>query len=121
MITRPHLLVDGKAAVYASRNSRLDAPYFNPSSDRSATLGVRVNHLAWRRYERSFRQLLEIDAGPYWQEGFGSAWVPSVAYRHEWTPDYRWTIGYGIHWSRPVYDGLRETRQGFDLYIRGGK
>ena len=121
MITRPHLLVDGKAAVYASRNSRLDAPYFNPSSDRSATLGVRVNHLAWRRYERSFRQLLEIDAGPYWQERFGSAWVPSVAYRHEWTPDYRWTIGYGIHWSRPVYDGLRETRQGFDLYIRWGK
>lgn len=120
LITQPHLMVDGKAGFYTSRNTRMDAPYFNPSSDRSTTIGLRVNHLAWRRYERSFRQLLEVDAGPYWQEGFGSAWVPSVSYRHEWTPSHRWTIGYGINWSRPIYDGVRETRQGFDLYLRWG-
>lgn len=121
LFTRPHLLIDGKAAVYTSRNTRQDAPYFNPESDRSATLGLRINHLAWRRYERSFRQLLEIDAGPYWQKGYGSNWVPAVSYRHEWSPDHRWTIGYGINWSRPVYDGLRETHRGFDLYIRWGQ
>lgn len=120
LLTRPHLLMDGKASVYASRNTRDDAPYFNPASDYSASVGLRINHLAWRRYERSFRQILEVDAGPYWQEGFGSAWVPAVSYRHEWTPQQRWTLGYGVHWSRPVYDGQRETRQGFDLYVRWG-
>ena len=84
-------------------------------------LGVRADHLAWRDYDHHFRHRLSANAGRYWQEGYGSAWIPSLSYRHEW----QWAMGrvlsYGISWARPVYDGARETRYGFDAELRWGE
>lgn len=123
LFTRPHLLIDGLAGVSTSRASRRDAevPYFNPSRDGSLNLGLRLDHLAWRRYERHFRQRLTVQAGPYWQQGFGSHWVPQLAYEHEWRFATGRTLNYGVNWSRPVYDGVREDRLGFDLTFRWGE
>ncbi|MET4730441.1 biofilm PGA synthesis protein PgaA [Lysobacter enzymogenes] len=123
LYTRPHLLIDGLADVFASRASRTgpDIPYFNPSRDGSLNLGLRIDHLAWRRYERHFRQRLTVQAGPYWQENFGSHWVPQVRYEHEWRFGTGRVLNYGVNWSRPVYDGIREDRLGFDLSFRWGE
>ena len=123
LFTRPHLLIDGLAGVSTSRASRRDAevPYFNPSRDGSLNLGLRLDHLAWRRYERHFRQRLTVQAGPYLQQGFGSHWVPQLAYEHEWRFATGRTLNYGVNWSRPVYDGVREDRLGFDLTFRWGE
>ncbi|WP_158601766.1 tetratricopeptide repeat protein [Solilutibacter pythonis] len=120
LLTRPHWRIDGKVGYYASRGEPMDTAYFNPERDHMASVGLRINHLVWRRYERSFRHTLDIDAGPYRQQGFSSYWVLSVSYRHEWKPAGGWTLGYGFGWSRPVYDGRRETRRSFDLYLRWG-
>ncbi len=123
LYTRPHLLIDGLAEWNASRASRRDAevPYFNPGRDGSLSLGLRLDHLAWRRYQRHFRQRLTVQAGPYWQQGYGSAWVPQVGYRHEWRFGTGRRLEYGLNWSRPVYDGVREERLGFDLGFRWGE
>lgn len=123
LYTRPHLRVDGLAEAYASRASRTgdDIPYFNPSRDGSLNLGLRIDHLAWRRYERHFRQRLTVQAGPYWQENYGSHWVPQVRYEHEWRFGTGRVLDYGVNWSRPVYDGIREDRLGFDLSFRWGE
>lgn len=118
--TAPHLLVDGLASGWTSRGSRDDARYFSPSRDASAALGVRLDHIAWRRYERHFRHRLDLMAGSYWQDGFGSAFVPSAAYRHEWRFAPGSVLDYGIAWSRPVYDGNREQRVVFDIHYRWG-
>ncbi|QCO67807.2 poly-beta-1,6 N-acetyl-D-glucosamine export porin PgaA [Luteimonas yindakuii] len=120
LLSRPHLLVDGLASAYAGRGSRGSAAgYFNPERDASATVGVRLDHIAWRRYETAFQQRLELAAGPYWQRDAGTHWVPAVAYRHLWRRDGR-QFEYGIAWSRPVYDGVREQRIALDVALHWG-
>ncbi|RPE82016.1 poly-beta-1,6 N-acetyl-D-glucosamine export porin PgaA [Vulcaniibacterium tengchongense] len=120
-LTRPHLRVDGLAGLYASRGSDDDVPYFNPSRDASLRLGARLDHIAWRRYDRHLRQRVTVAAGPYRQEGYGSAWVPELRYEHEWKFGVGRVLQYGVSWSRPVYDGARERRLGFDLAFRWGE
>jgi biofilm PGA synthesis protein PgaA len=121
LFTRPHFLLNGLAGAYASRGSRDDAPYFNPSRDASFELGLRADHVAWRRYDRHFRHRLTVSAGPYHQEDFGSAWVPAARYEHEWQFALGKVLTYGLNWSRPVYDGQREERIGFDAEFRWGE
>ncbi len=117
----PHWLVDGLAGVSTSRGSRgADVPYFNPERDASASIGARIDHLAWRRYERHFRHRLDVTVGPYHQRGFGTAWMPAVGYRHLLQFDGGHVLEYGVAWSRPVYDGNREQRVGIDLVYRWG-
>ncbi|MGS1079568.1 poly-beta-1,6 N-acetyl-D-glucosamine export porin PgaA [Pseudoxanthomonas beigongshangi] len=121
LFTRPHFLLDGLAGVSASRASREDTPYFNPSRDGTLELGLRADQLVWREYERHFRHRFTATAGRYWQEGFGTAWVPSLRYEHEWQFGLGRVLTYGINWSRPVYDGVREERFGFDAELRWGE
>lgn len=121
LLSRPHLLINGLASVGTGRGSRDDAPYFNPSRDASAEFGLRLDHLAWRRYDRHFRQRLTLSSGAYWQRDYGTAWVPSLRYEHEWQFAPGRVLSYGLNWSRPVYDGQREERLGFDAEFRWGE
>ncbi|WP_082611084.1 poly-beta-1,6 N-acetyl-D-glucosamine export porin PgaA [Lysobacter sp. Root916] len=121
LLSRPHLLIDGLASLGAGRGSRDDAPYFNPSRDASAEFGIRFDHLTWRRYDRHFRQRLTLSSGAYWQRDYGTAWVPSLRYQHEWQFAPGRVLSYGLNWSRPVYDGQREQRLGFDAEFRWGE
>ncbi|RDZ28074.1 poly-beta-1,6 N-acetyl-D-glucosamine export porin PgaA [Lysobacter silvisoli] len=121
LLSRPHLLIDGLARAGAGRGSRDDAPYFNPSRDASAEFGLRLDRLTWRRYDRHFRQRLTATVGPYWQQDYGTAWVPSLRYEHEWQFALGRVLSYGLSWSRPVYDGRREDRLGFDAELRWGE
>lgn len=120
VLTRPHLMVDGLLSAYTSRGSRGDTVgYFNPERDASATIGLRVDHITWRRYETAFQQRVDVMAGPYWQRDAGTHWVPSLGYRHLWRRDGH-ELEYGVAWSRPVYDGLREQRVAVDVELRWG-
>lgn len=121
LLTRPHFLLNGLASIGTSRGTRMEVPYFNPSRDRSWEIGLRADQLAWRRYDRHFRHRLTASAGQYWQEGFGSAWVPSARYEHEWRFGLGKVLVYGVNWSRPVYDGQRERHLGFDAEFRWGE
>ncbi|MDR7192774.1 poly-beta-1,6 N-acetyl-D-glucosamine export porin PgaA [Luteimonas terrae] len=120
LLTRPHLMVDGLLSAYTSRGSRGDTVgYFNPERDASANVGLRLDHITWRRYETAFQQRVDVMAGPYWQRDAGTHWVPSLGYRHLWRRDGH-ELEYGVAWSRPVYDGLREQRVAFDVELRWG-
>lgn len=121
LFSRPHLTVEGLLGGSTSRASRGDeVPYFNPERDASAAVGLRAEHITWRRYERAFRQRFEASVGPYWQQDFGTHWVPALGYRHIWDLATGSRLEYGIDWSRPVYDGNRENRVGFDMTYRWG-
>lgn len=121
LVTQPHLLVDGLVGAYTSRGSIDDVPYFNPARDASLRLGGRLEHLAWRRYNRHFRQRLTATVGPYRQQDHASAWVPELRYEHEWRLGTGRLLRYGIGWSRPVYDGVREEHLGIDLAFGWGE
>lgn len=120
LLSRPHLTVDGTADLFAGRASQDDAPYFNPRSDHAWSLGARAHHVAWRHYDRQLQQRLDVSVGQYWQQGHGSAWIPRLQYRHEWKLGIGQVLGYGVNWSRPVYDGQRERHLGWDIEYRWG-
>ncbi|WP_024888762.1 poly-beta-1,6 N-acetyl-D-glucosamine export porin PgaA [Luteimonas huabeiensis] len=121
LLTRPTWQLDGLGGLYASRGRRDDVPYFSPARDRSLELGLRADQLLWRRYERHVRHRLTVSVGDYWQDGYGSALVPAAAYRHEWRLGAGRILEYGVSWSRPVYDGGREKRIGFDAALYWGE
>jgi biofilm PGA synthesis protein PgaA len=83
-------------------------------------IGLRIDQQLWRHYERHFRHRLTVSLGDYWQDGFGSALVPSVSYMHEWQLGQGRVFEYGVRWSRPVYDGHRERHIGFEAALRWG-
>lgn len=121
LLARPHFLLDAFGGVATSRASRDDAPYFNPSRDAAVELGLRGDQIVWRRYERHFRHRLSVSGVHYWQEGFGAAWIPVARYEHEWQFAPGHQLSYGFNWSRPVYDGNREERFGFDIRYAWGE
>lgn len=103
----------------ASRNSLDGAPYFNPASDATATVEAAAEWLAWRRYERSFRQRLSATVGTYAQDDFGSGAVLGASYEHIWEFDRRLYLRYGIGRLLRPYDGERSGRSFATLTVNG--
>jgi biofilm PGA synthesis protein PgaA len=110
LVTGPVYKLDLLLAADASRNSREDAPYFNPSSDFTPSLTLANDWLTWRRYARSFRQRLSLTLGSYRQSGFGAGGVWGVQYEHVWEVDRRLYLRYGLGRDAHPYDGARTTR-----------
>lgn len=110
LVTGPKFKLDLTAGLFASANSREDAPYFNPQRDLTPTLVLAGDWLTWRRYDRSFRQRLSATLGAYWQDGFGTGAVSGVQYEHVWELDRRFYLRYGIGTLSRPYDGERERR-----------
>lgn len=108
LVSIPHFDLSGRADLWGSSNSAPGGPYFAPARDLSATLGLGAQHVAWRRYERAFVHALDLDAGPYWQRGFGGDWIATARYEHRWRFDPWRELVYGVMVSRRVYDGEAE-------------
>lgn len=108
LLTRPHYRMDGLLGVYASRNTRVGAPYFNPASDLSVDFTLNNEWLLYRRYENSFRHRLALSAGNYHQEDFGSDTLWAAQYEQRWNPHDQFELAYGIIRARRVYDGVPE-------------
>ncbi len=109
LMARPHFDLSGRVDLYASWNSRPGGPYFAPTSDFSASAGLLAQHVAWRRYEKSFVQAFSADAGVYDQEGYDRSWIGVVRYEHRWRHDPWTEIVYGVSVDRRVYDGVAEN------------
>ena len=107
-VNQPKINVTAVADAYASRNTRLDAPYYNPARDLSATGGALVEHMMWRRYDMSLVQAVTVDAGLYAQRDYSNAWVGTVRYEHRWRVDPLTSFYYGVGLTRRVYDGVPE-------------
>ena len=105
-----------RPSLYASRNTRTDAPYFNPRRDAALTLALDVQDRIWRRYERSRLQRVVLSVGPYWQDGFGTHAIASLSYEHAWITDPQSDWRLGISLSRRYYDGVAEDA--LMLYLR---
>jgi biofilm PGA synthesis protein PgaA len=108
LITRPHYRMDGLLGIYASRNTRDDAPYFNPASDLAADLTLNNEWLLYRRYEYSFSHRLALTAGTYHQEDFGSDNTWALQYEQRWNPNDQFDLVYGVTRARHIYDGDAE-------------
>jgi biofilm PGA synthesis protein PgaA len=95
----------GFVGTYAGRNSRDDAPYFNPA--RSTSLEAGLVHRFGARHATA--QQLRPSLAYVRQDDFGGHVVPLLGYRIAWPgsggePFAEFTA------AQPVYDGQRETR-----------
>ncbi|MFE0500294.1 poly-beta-1,6 N-acetyl-D-glucosamine export porin PgaA [Lysobacter soli] len=113
---RPGLELVLRPAVYASKNSLRDAPYFNPERDRSVSLTADLRHRLWRRYERSLGQRLIATIGDYWQSGYGHDAVGSIEYGQVYRHDPRTEWRYGVACGWQAYDG--DMERSVSLYVR---
>lgn len=117
MVAGPIYKLEMTGALYTSRNSQANAPYFNPSRDFSPTLEFANEWLQWRRYTQAFRHRLVLSAGSYNQQGFGSGSVLGARYEQEFVADDRLTLRYGLGRSEHPYDGVRSTRDYAYFYL----
>ena len=116
VVDRPGLELVLRPALYASKNSLRDAPYFNPERDRAVSLTADLRHRLWRRYERSFGQRVIATLGDYWQSGYGNDTVGSIEYQQVYRHDPRteWTYGLACGWQ--AYDG--DMERSLSAYVR---
>ena len=110
-LTTPHVKIDARYELGASRNSLDGAPYFNPSRDAIGMAGLSLDWLTWRHYENNLQQRFGVAAGEYWQEGFGSSGVLRASAEHEWQFGPQFSFRYGVGWFRQAYDGRQEIRR----------
>lgn len=118
LIDIPLFDLTGRAEVFTSSNTNPNAPYFNPSADLSATVGLLAEHVTWRAYDTSFVQALRVDAGLYSQQGYADNWIGVASYEHRWRIDPRTEFRYGVQVSRKFYDGVEERSIGLILGLR---
>lgn len=108
LIDQPHFDLDIRPEYYASRNSKLGAPYFNPVNDQALTLAIEAEHVISRHYDRSWVQRVVFAAGSYRQEGFGNGTIGSLSYEQRYRFDPTFEIRYGAEMNRRIYDGTAE-------------
>jgi biofilm PGA synthesis protein PgaA len=113
VVNLPAYKLDAQLWLYASDNSLLGAPYFNPKTDTSVSLTLNNDWRVWRSYERSFHHSLGATIGSYWQEGFGTDGTWSLNYQHHWALSDAFNFSYGIARSRRVFDGAPEYENVF--------
>ena len=113
LITKPHYKLTTHLRMDTSRNSESNVNYFNPSRDMEVGAILDNEWLLWRRYERSFGHRLQVGAGEYWQQSFGSntSWLISYEQQFKW--DNRFEIDYGVTRTQHAYDGTNELSTQF--------
>ena len=99
---------DGGLDAYTSRNTRDDAPYFNPRSDRSFNASLGFEQQLWRRGDAAWKHRLSSSVGNYWQENYGDAATWQLRYQHTWRPLEALRLALSVKRSKPVYDGNDE-------------
>ena len=119
--TTPRWQVNLGADEWASTNSlNEDRPYFNPRHDFSLGPHGTLNWLTWRRYDRSFRQEMDVYAAPYWQENHGTAGALAVHYGQRWKLRAGMELRWGVTWNSQPYDGTNEYRTALDAGFTWG-
>lgn len=118
--TEPHVKADLELGLSTQRNTRDDAPYFNPSADFMALPAVRVTHTLHRRYETAWEQIGTLGAGAYSQQGYGTGGVVALGYGQRYRANDVLDMGFMVTGTSRPYDGERERelRVVFDLAYR---
>jgi biofilm PGA synthesis protein PgaA len=119
--TGPRLLIDLGGAADTSRNSLLNQPYYDPARDRSMTLNAHIEQTLIDRYERSWKQTLDMAAGRYSERGYSTGWMADVVYGQRYAPHDGLRFGWQLGWHNQPYDGRRESRVTLALNMHWGE
>ncbi len=109
LMTRAAYKLSGRLGFYGSKNTLVNASYYNPSRDLSTEVTLVNEWLQFRHYSRSLLHRLGLSVGRYRQSGFGSKGFWGINYDHQWEINDSLNLLYGVGHSSPVYDGISET------------
>ncbi len=121
LFTAPQMTIDGGLEAGSSHNSNVDVPYYSPGHVRWAAVDLRLQNLLFQRYEQTWRQRIDIQAGTYDERGFGSSWMASAGYGQSIEPRAGLAFGWKLGWSSQPYDGQRDSRVTLDLTMHWGE
>ncbi len=105
VVAIPHFGLTAQAELYGSTNTRVGAPYYNPRTDGSASIGLVAEHMVWRRYERSMTQVVTLQGGWYGERDYTGGPVGTAIYEHRWRFDPWTELVYGASLGERIYDG----------------
>ncbi|WP_136066819.1 poly-beta-1,6 N-acetyl-D-glucosamine export porin PgaA [Modicisalibacter radicis] len=100
--------ITGQLFAGTSKNDEVEASYFNPRQDASASGEFEFSHTLPLGYRKSLVQALTLGGGRYWQEDYGSEPTWAVGYQHSWEFEPDVLFEYGISRQKSVYDGVPE-------------
>ena len=100
--------LDAIPELYASWNTRRDAPYYNPLNDFSGSLSLVANQILYRRYNFVYSHNFGVTAGEYWEHGFGGLFAASLTYEQRLKMNDVWEGSLGFRLRRQPYDGHGE-------------
>ena len=106
-----HLELD----ISASRNSKDNTPYFNPRRDLEILPGLVLTHTLYQRYDTVLEHGIEVRAGTYSQQGYGTGSVAALGYSMRYQTGRHTDIRAGIMGIRRPYDGRQEREMRFQL------
>ncbi len=104
--------------LYMSRNSRDDAPYFNPEKDFSLSATHVTEQTLWRIYDRAFVHRLHLTVGSYKQADYSHEMIGSIRYEQDYDFSDTHSLLWGATLGSNVYDGDAVTNYGFYLTYR---
>ncbi len=95
--------------LFYSHNKSVNAIYFNPLQDVSATIKLGTHILSYRDYNTTFYQHISLNPGMYWQQNYTATMTGTLKYEHQWQFGKYLELNYGIAGFTQVYDGGREN------------
>ncbi len=104
----PLLDIDGTIELYGSKNSREDAPYFNPEQDLSAQAVLKAEHILYRFYDTNISHKLEAGGGIYEQKHYDTGWIAHLRYEQRYSFYQHIEAVLGGELGRNMYDGEPE-------------
>ena len=119
--TAPWLTLDAGLEAGATRNSRTDVAYYSPACARWAAATGRLENMLYQRYERMWRQHVDLSFGSYDECRYGSGWMASMRYGQTYAPRGGLAFGWGLGWASQPYDGKRDHRVTLDLSLHWGE
>lgn len=120
LYTTPTVTLDAELDASASKNTKQDTPYFNPRSDYAVVPSLRLSHVLHQRYEQQVSHYLQLGAGIYHQQDYGTGGVALAGYGIRYTDGENFEAGLSITGISRPYDGAREreVRAMLDIAIR---
>jgi biofilm PGA synthesis protein PgaA len=107
--TSPSVTVDALVDLAGTRNAKPQQAYYSPARDFQGLLGVNVAQVFAHRYERYLKNILTLQAGSYYEEGYGSRWVERIGDKLAYHASGALEVDFALTFGRPVYDGQRQN------------
>jgi biofilm PGA synthesis protein PgaA len=107
--TSSALSFDALVDLAGTRNSMPQQAYYSPARDFQSLLGVNVSQVFAHRYERYLKNSVALQAGSYFEQGYGSRGVERIADKLAYHANDALEIDFGVTFGRAVYDGVRQN------------